>query len=99
MSGEEKKSEGTTKELRAVSLRKVFDVTVYPNPSNDYMTLSFDQEGEYVIELLSKQGRVLQKRETTDCEEQINVTSLKQGLYYLRVSSRESVVTKKVFIE
>jgi hypothetical protein len=79
--------------------KKQFDFSVYPNPGDNRVTLSFDQENSYTIELLDKQGKLIQSTQSICCEKSVDVSTLKQGIYYLRVSSSSSVVTKKIFIQ
>jgi hypothetical protein len=95
----ELKSINGTNQRETLFTEKKFDFTVYPNPGDNHITLSFDQEDSYTIELLDKQGNLIQNTQSICCEKSLNITSLKQGIYYLRVSSSSSVITKKLFIQ
>jgi len=68
--------------------------SVYPNPSSDVLNIRTDEPIEKV-ELYNTIGQLIVAKKTTN----INISSLKTGIYILKIYSRNSSVIKKVMID
>ena len=73
-------------------------VAVYPNPTDETLTIDFDgaKRGEKTVELLDVQGRSLQRRSMSSTSLQMSLKDLPAGTYYLKIRQGEGVVTKKI---
>lgn len=79
---------------------------LYPNPvstnSNVYFTFSTNNEENYNYELIDLSGRKVvsgvKKSVTGLNKEQVNLSNLSEGLYILRVQSKEFVISKKLYV-
>ena len=73
---------------------KQCDFVVYPNPTSDFLHLSFPQKDAIkCIEILSINGGVV-KYFDVYCEE-IDMSSLTTGTYFIRIYTQDGMVTRK----
>ncbi len=85
----------------APELTKDGEVTVFPNPSNGYLTVSVPSiENESAnISLMNSQGAAIYKQTVTDPgAHRLGMTNQPAGLYLLRVNDGSRQWTKKVLI-
>lgn len=65
-----------------------FSMTVFPNPTNDFVTLKIEkgeiQNLEFI--LFDAQGRFLLQKELTGSEQKVSFEQLNPGNYFLKVS-------------
>ena len=68
---------------------QVGDMTAYPVPLQDQLTIRFEEEKEQVtLEVVDFSGAVLQRTEMTNtAHSELPVTNLAPGVYYLRVTA------------
>jgi len=73
---------------------------VYPNPSDNgkyqIKLYSFDRSEPYYISVFDTLGRKLISRKINSIEDEINISNYKAGIYFLKVSSGERSVIKKL---
>lgn len=76
---------------------------IYPNPTNDLVTISFRDENEYIsnVEFWSVNGRLVKTFGLNPTKIAfLSVVDLKSGLYFVRASSpRGSISTQKLIIQ
>lgn len=71
-------------------------LTVYPNPTNDYLNISLNNISVKNVQLINITGKVIYKSNNA---QPINVRNYAKGLYLLKVESSEgNLSTKKVVI-
>ncbi len=69
---------------------------VYPNPSQGVINVNSD--GQYTITVLNSVGQVVYSNHFTDRAE-IDLGNSAQGVYFIRLSSDQKVITKPIIIE
>lgn len=69
---------------------------VYPNPSQGVINVNSD--GQYTITVLNSVGQVVYSNHFTDNAE-IDLGNSAQGVYFIRLSSDQKVITKPIIIE
>ncbi len=79
------------------------EVSVYPNPAREEVTIRIKQDGQQALrlELLNQTGSMVLARELEMAgilEEQIHVGSLRPGVYYIRLSGSQGVITRKLVV-
>jgi len=82
------------------------EIKVFPNPSNGMFQLELEYQGTEkvsakVYDITGKQVMDISEdlvREDTSVTAQVNLESPKSGIYFLRVSVGNKVVTKKIII-
>ena len=86
--------------LSAAILRDAGDVQLKPNPARTRVTVEADQAIRYV-ELTDMAGRTMkvQKYDGGTLSATLDITTLPQGLYMVRVRTEKAVTTKKLLIE
>ena len=67
------------------------EITIYPNPSSDYVFVEFDEEITD-LKILSIEGRIIKKLRPV---EYINVSFLNKGIYFLKVNDHFVKFIKK----
>jgi hypothetical protein len=69
-------------------------IGVYPNPFESYFNLDRDSDQEITIQVINQEGKVLFTRKISGKTNQINLSSLSNGLYFLEVLSIEGCLLK-----
>ena len=88
-------------EVKAASLKKegIWDVAISPNPVTDFFRLSIfakNKENKQ-IEITSIDGKLIKRFETNENEMNIEVESLEQGIYCVKIISEGEQFVKKFF--
>lgn len=75
-------------------------VTTYPNPTTDFLTLSFQElpAGEISFDLLDASGKLIRTENVYSVESKINLKEQPVGLYYLvlRINNKQNSAYKIV---
>lgn len=77
-------------------------LNVYPNPTQDKITLDFGllMGEEIVINLIDLQGRIILSDQIKDqngaYRKALDLSNLTEGIYFLRVSTKDENITRKV---
>ena len=88
-------------DITSVSDNSYSDILIYPNPSSDYLIISFDNLDVYdSVVLTNISGKVIYKANIENTIHNISIHHYPSGLYYLRIinSQAESSYFKKVLI-
>ena len=76
----------------------VLDFRIYPNPASDFITIesnNLNVDAIAIYDVLGKQ--VLVQKELTS--NQLDVSGLKNGIYFLNINANGNGITKKIIIE
>lgn len=74
-----------------------FYINVYPNPSNDFITIQCENsQKDIVIELFDMNGKKLLSQEmpATETQEQLNLHEYAAANYFLRISTKNGELLK-----
>ncbi len=74
-------------------------VTVYPNPSTDYVTVSFNNNESSEIEIYNQLGQVLIREKVSAYGKKIDISNLNSGVYFLRATVGNKTAIKKLIKE
>ncbi|MCH2084228.1 MAG: T9SS type A sorting domain-containing protein [Saprospiraceae bacterium] len=95
----------TDSTAEAEALLTSADMEVYPNPTNSYTTLTYtvNVPGNYRVELRDERGNVLKvladgPKETGEYTEEIDLSTVDGGLYYIAISNEASLISKKLIV-
>jgi predicted MPP superfamily phosphohydrolase len=69
---------------------------IYPNPTNDLLTIETDKPDHYSIEIHSLNGQLIYSTRMDGPTHQIDLSSFEKGLYFITVRSRDYVRTEKI---
>ena len=88
-------------EIKATSLKKggIWDVAISPNPVTDFFRLSIFAKNKETkqIEIVSIDGKLVKRFETNENEMNIEVESLEQGIYCVKIISEGEQFVRKFF--
>jgi len=76
---------------------KLEQVVIYPNPASEYITLNLSEEFNY--EIISIDGRKMDCKTGLFGSNIINTSSLANGKYIVRISTKDKVINRKIIIE
>ena len=69
---------------------------VYPNPARDYFVITGAEEGRGIIHLYDTGGRLILHEDGIHNESKVDISLLKEGLYYYSLKFGERVLTGSV---
>ncbi len=75
-----------------------FGVLIYPNPADDVIYIDFDQLREIEITLLDVQGKEVLKQKLTDLRNQVDISALRKGVYFLKLEGEGFLKIEKVIM-
>ena len=71
-------------------------ISIYPNPANDFVTvtsLKFQVSSCFIVDVY---GKTIKQFEVLNSEFRINLEDLPSGIYFLRLSTENGIITKKL---
>ena len=71
-------------------------IKVYPNPTYGILTIESDNIGQHSIEITSLNGQIIHRSNFTGSSHQIDLSSFQEGVYFIKVRSRDYVRTEKL---
>jgi hypothetical protein len=69
---------------------------IYPNPTNNQLTIETEKSDRYSIEITSMNGQLIQSGTFTGTTHQIDLSSFQKGVYLITIRSKDFVTTKKI---
>ncbi len=77
-------------------LENFLEVSLYPNPANDVVTLNFSSfiQKEYQVKLYDISGRLLKTITNMESKTTLNIESLTKGMYIIKISSLDKTQNK-----
>ncbi|MBE0648474.1 MAG: T9SS type A sorting domain-containing protein [Bacteroidales bacterium] len=83
--------------VEAVNPNNKLNVSTFPNPCSDIITIKVNTEGNYTLDIVDLTGKLVKQKESSGKSMQMNVKSLDKGVYILNVyNSREQHSSKLV---
>jgi uncharacterized repeat protein (TIGR01451 family) len=74
--------------------------SIYPNPAKDLVTIQLANFNDsYTIELIDIQGKLIYKKAINSDMSELNISSLKSGLYFVQLKSGSKTMVQKLIIE
>ena len=76
------------------------NITIEPNPSNGFFKLNVAdlKSGSYVINIFNSSGKLVYKSEISNSLTDINLSHLKEGVYFSQIIFKDKINTKKIVI-
>ena len=87
-----------SEKLTGVNEIDLYQLTVYPNPADEYVNIS-GLQGKGELMLLDISGKLLIKRNITSAEEQLYVGNLPRGGYLIRITVGKTMKTFKIIVQ
>lgn len=69
-----------------------FEISVSPNPANEYVTITSEKKEELFYVLYDLNGKILEEEEITGTETRISLKSLSPSVYFIKVLQNSSEV-------
>jgi hypothetical protein len=70
-------------------------INIFPSRTGDVLNVKTNLQGEYNINICDIQGRTLISKSKINSEQQIDVSSLKDGLYFVYIQNNEVMHCRK----
>ena len=71
-------------------------IEVYPNPTSDFITIKSDINNAQVYDLVNAQGRIVIGNIEVSTEKTIDLSSLAEGVYYLKTRADLNFLVEKI---
>jgi hypothetical protein len=68
------------------------ELSVYPNPTTDYLTLKVDDFETLNFQLIDLLGKVIENKKVSSSTTSINVKNLPKAIYFLNVTKNNQLV-------
>jgi len=79
-----------------INKRSISDLYIFPNPTQNYLTIETNQSGRYIIEFTSINGQEIYSGEIEGNSHQLNLSSFQKGVYFITIRSKGFVTTRKI---
>jgi PKD repeat protein len=74
-------------------------ISIYPNPANDYITISIDNSIEFAtISLIDVLGKEIMSRNVTQSTSQLNLSGISNGIYSLKLKDEHNHSFTKLIV-
>ncbi len=81
----------------SIAALAISNLSVYPNPVKESLTVKFDSKSTATVELVNVAGQVIDSKVSSDVT--FNTTSLVSGVYFVNIKVAEGVFTQKLIKE
>ena len=76
----------------------ISSISVYPNPANDIVNISWDKDYKSEIRLFDLQGRIVYFSTNVELlnNHSVDISNLDKGIYFLKISTEKGVLLEKL---
>ncbi len=74
----------------------IANVSVYPNPAYDFITIRSAQPEHMSVEITSSKGQLISIQEMDGTTLQLDLSSFQKGVYFITIRSKDFLTTKKI---
>lgn len=85
--------------LNVATFDKVFQTTIYPNPTSDVINISLINGVKHTIFLYDNNGKLLSTNYSESSQDQISIKDFSKGVYYIKIVDSENKVDVKSIIK
>ncbi|MDY0142055.1 MAG: T9SS type A sorting domain-containing protein [Bacteroidales bacterium] len=85
-------------EIPVTTINSTFNTSIYPNPTNNTLHVEFSKVSNYQIKILDIQGKVFLTEITNNKTHVFDLSSLAEGVYFVKISDGKSIETNKLVI-
>lgn len=71
------------------------EITLYPNPANNTLTLDFIQQQNTTLSIFDIQGKQLLYQNITEVKTELDISSFAKGIYIIKVQSDKEILQSK----
>jgi len=82
--------------INDISIRNPF--TTYPNPAQDYVNIELDEIQSAHLNIYDLSGKIVFDYLLSDNKKQIKLTGLNNGVYIIKLSTKDKIFTNKLII-
>lgn len=79
-----------------VDQMEIGNINVYPNPTRDILNITNAENAD--IQIFDTLGKMILSKDAISANEQLNVSGLNAGIYFIQISKDGNVTNKKVII-
>jgi len=76
-----------------------YSTSVYPNPSNNFISINNSNFIIDNINLYSVAGKLVKSQKVNSMHTNLNVTDLESGIYFLNIYSNNSIIKRKIVVK
>ncbi|AXG68283.1 hypothetical protein KORDIASMS9_00476 [Kordia sp. SMS9] len=76
-----------------------FQVKLYPNPATDILYIELEKSELIRLQLVDIHGKQILTKTATSKQIELNISNLKSGMYFLKLSSNTARLTKKITVK
>ncbi|MFY0674764.1 MAG: T9SS type A sorting domain-containing protein [Bacteroidia bacterium] len=81
--------------VASVEESKPFEINIYPNPTSNFINISSEEQIDR-LELISSDGKIVITNSGLGNNSQLNISSLANDIYVLKLYCNEKVITKQI---
>ncbi len=74
------------------------EISVYPNPADDFLIIESSLDGDYSIEIYTLSGQEVLGTQMEGGSHQIDLSSFPEGLYFITIRSKDFISTKRIIL-
>jgi hypothetical protein len=97
-----KKSQSTNYNLKFSGSNTEKDlVNLYPNPATDILTIDFGADDDWLgsnLKIINIHGQKVKEISISEISTSIDISSLKEGLYFVKITNNNNILLKKIMI-
>jgi hypothetical protein len=75
------------------------DISIYPNPARDNLTITLKYEAVYKISISNMQGKLILEKEISSAQSHINIENLSKGVYIIGIENSKTSATRKLIVQ
>ena len=68
------------------------EVSIYPNPTTDYLTLKTEESENISYQLFNLKGKLIENKKVTTNNTKIQMAELPQAIYFLKVAKNNRII-------
>jgi hypothetical protein len=72
------------------------EISVYPNPANEFVTIRSAHPEHMSVEITSSKGQLISRKEMDGTTLQLDLSSFRQGVYVITIRSKDFLITRKI---
>lgn len=75
------------------------EIRIYPNPAKNSLTISFENNNSSTIQIVDITGKIVLTKKLIKTIERLDISSLQNGMYFIKIQSNEKDFVQKLIVK